>query len=272
METTHTHPFDAAIALAAAGEHRFRGRTSPDYGNMVGPFGGVIAATLLNAAMQHPQRLGEPLSLTVHYAAPIAEGGYAIDARPVRTNRSTQHWLIELSQDDGVAAFATAVFATRRDTWSATEADFPAVPPADSLAPAPAIERAAWTRRYQMRFVKGALEQAGAGDAGRDSVSQLWMRDEPPRPLDHLSLAALSDAFFPRLFIRRPSWVPVGTVALTTVFHADAAELAAQGMQPVLGAARAARFGKGYFDQSAEVWGSDGRLLAVSNQVVYFKE
>jgi acyl-CoA thioesterase len=271
METPQHHPLDAAIALEPAGEHRYRGSTSADYANMVGPFGGVIAATLLNAALTHPQRLGDPLSLTVHYAAPIADGDYDISARPMRTNRNTQHWLIELLQGDGVAAFATAVFANRRDTWGATETPFPEVPPPDAVAVAPTHPRAAWTRRYQMRFITGALGEADA-DREPDSLTQVWMRDDPPRPLDYAALASLCDAFFPRIFVRRPSWVPVGTVALTTYFHADAAQLAAQGTQPVLGAARAGRFGNGFFDQSAEVWSSDGQLLAVSHQVVYFKE
>lgn len=271
METSHAHPLDAAIALEQLEEHRYRGQTSSDYGNMVGPFGGVIAATLLNAALRHPQRLGEPLSLTVHYAAPIADGGFEVSARPMRTNRSTQHWLIELVQNEAVAAFATAVFATRRDTWAATETRFPEVPPAESVPLAPAHPRAAWTRRYQMRFVTGSLGVVEP-DREPDSLTQVWMQDEPPRPLDHAALASLCDAFFPRIFVRRPSWVPVGTVALTTYFHADAAELAAHGARPVLGTARAGRFGKGFFDQSAEVWSGDGKLLAVSHQVVYFKE
>ena len=42
--------------------------------------------------------------------------------------------------------------------------------------------------------------------------------------------------------------------------------------EPVLGTARALHFGKGYFDQTAEVWSDDGRLLAASHQVVYYKE
>ena len=37
----------------------------------------------------------------------------------MRATRSTQHWMAELTQGDGGAvAFATAVFATRRDSWS----------------------------------------------------------------------------------------------------------------------------------------------------------
>jgi len=272
METTEApaaHVFDAAIALAAQGKDSYTGHTHPAYGNMVGPFGGAIGATLLNGIMQHPARLGEPLSLTVHYAAPIADGAFTVHARALRTNRSTQHWLVELMQADQVAAFATAVTAIRRDTWSATDAVFPAVPPADSVAPAAPIARAAWTGCYEMRFIEGGPD-APAGE--HPSQTQLWVRDQPPRPLDFLSLSAICDIFFPRIFVRRPKWAPIGTVALTTYFHADAAQLGAQGGAPVLGVARGLHFGKGFFDQSAEVWSADGVMLAASHQVVYFKE
>lgn len=262
--------FDAAIALQPEGENAFRGRTHPAYGNMVGPFGGVIAATLLNAVMRHPQLLGEPVSQTVHFAAPIADGGFTVHTRIMRTNRSTQHWQVELLQDGEVAAFATTVTALRRPTWSALDAAFPDVPPASSIDPSPHIARAAWTGRYEMRFIDGA---PGAPDsASESSQSRMWIRDTPARPLDYLSLAALCDAFYPRIFVRRPKWVPIGTVALTTFFHADAAQLAAQGSAPLLGVARAQRFGNGFFDQNAEMWGERGELLATSHQVVYFKE
>ncbi len=264
------HDFDAAIALASIGDNKAQGQTHPAYGNMVGPFGGVIAATLLNAVMRHPDLLGEPVSQTVHFAAPIADGGFTVQTRVMRTNRTTQHWHVELIQNGEVAAFATAVTAVRRETWAALDASFPEVPPASSIAPSSHIARAAWTGRYEMRFIDGA---PGAPDTHSDSSqSTMWIRDTPERALDYLSLAALCDAFYPRIFVRRPKWVPIGTVALTTFFHADARQLAAQGSAPLLGVARAQRFGNGFFDQSAEMWNERGELLATSHQVVYFKE
>lgn len=260
--------FDTAVGLTATGEGSYVGQTCPAYGNMVGPFGGVIGAALLNAVISHPARLGDPISLTVHYAAPIADGEFTVQARAVRTNRSTQHWIVELVQADQVAAFATSVTALRRETWSATDASFPPVPAAASLSPAPAIPRAAWTGCYDMRFIDGGIGGLEAGS----SESRLWLRDHPPRPLDYLSLAAICDAFFPRIFVRRPLWVPIGTVTLTTYFHADSAQLSEIGTNHVLGVARALNFGKGFFDQSAEVWSAEGALLAASHQMVYFKE
>ncbi len=276
---TSLHPLDAATLLTPpeAGMTDeagmiYRGHTSAAYANMVGPFGGIITATLLNAVLSHPQRLGDPVALTVNFAGPIADGEFAVTARVLRTNRTTQHWYVELAQGDQVGATATAVFATRRDTWGATEARFPAAPAASGIEREAPIGRAAWTKAYDMRFVQGRLDLAAQGAEGKDSVSTLWIRDEPPRPLDFLALSAICDAFFPRIFIRRPQWVAAGTVSLTIHFHADPETLKAQGTRPVLGTARALHFGKGYFDQTAEVWSDDGHLLAASHQVVYYKE
>ena len=97
-ENSVPHPLDAATRLTAGDDGRLIGQTHPAYANMVGPFGGVIAATMLNAVPTHPERLGDPVGLTVNYAGPIADGGFEIDARAVRTNRSTQHWTMSLAQ------------------------------------------------------------------------------------------------------------------------------------------------------------------------------
>lgn len=278
METSQpaaAHVLDTAIALApdnAGGPGRYLGHTSPAYGNMVGPFGGTIAATLQNAILLHPDKLGDPLSLTVHYAAPIADGQFEVQARPLRTNRTTQHWMVELSQQGQVAAFATAVTAIRRDTWGATDASFPLAPPPSSVAQAPAHPRAAWTGRYEMRFIAGGMGPDQSDASGHPSETRLWIRDQPPRPLDFPALASICDAFFPRIFLRRASWTPASTVSLTTYFHADAAQLAAQGDAPLLAVARGQHYGKGFFDQNAEIWSAGGVMLAASHQVVYFKE
>lgn len=269
---TSIHPFDAAIALTPGADGTFEGATHAAYANMVGPFGGITASTLLHAACLHPQRLGDPLALTVNFAGPVADGAFRISARPLRTNRATQHWQIELRQGDEVAATASAVFGTRRDTWASTELARPDVPAAEHVAPTPPPPSVAWASRYEMRFVAGPWAAFGKDAEAADSRTDVWIRDEPPRPLDVLSLAALCDNFYPRVFRRRARFAPAGTVTITTYFHADAAALAAQGSRPVLGRAWGQRFGGGVFDQSAQVWSDDGQVLATSHQLVYFKD
>ena len=172
-----------------------------------------------------------------------------------------------------MAATGTAVFALRRPTWSAPEAQSPAdMPPVDALVPAESDGRPAWVRCYEMRFAEGGLPVPFDGLEQPHSNTRLWVRDAPPRRLDFAALAALCDCFFPRIFIRRRRPAPIGTVSLTCVFHADADQLAAQGDRPLLGTARALNFRNGYFDQAAELWSDDGRMLASSHQLVYYRE
>ncbi len=272
------HPFDQALDLQPAGPAQpdtWRGHSSSAYWNMVGPFGGTTAATAVQALMRHPALLGEPIALTANYASAMREGPFSVTARPVRTNRSTQHWTVSLSQTDasgteGVVMTATAVTAARRETWSLNDTPLPV----DGFDPALDRLRFAsseWTHRYDMRAVRGMIPQVWDGRAD-DSLTQLWVRDEPPRPLDFAALAAMSDVFYPRVWLRRAHRVPAGTVSITTYFHADSAQLAQTGEGYLLGQARAQVFRNGFFDQTAQLWNEAGTLLATSSQIVYYKE
>ena len=274
------HPFDSAVSLTpldAAVPGRFAGASSPAYWNMVGPFGGTTAATAMQAVMQHPALLGEPIALTVNYAAALGPGPFTVLATPVRTNRSTQHWTVSLTQPDSTGAdsvvmTATAVTAARRQTWGVNDTPMPAVAAPVSaermVFPGGGVE---WIKRYEMRPLSGMIPRVWDG-SGTDSLSQLWVRDNPPRPLDFSSLAALSDVFFPRVWLRRATHVPVGTVSMTVHFHADSGQLAECGEGFLLGQAKAQAFRHGFFDQTAQLWTESGTLLVTTNQIVYYKE
>lgn len=275
------HVFDQAIALTPQGGDLFTGAPHPAWANMVGPFGGVTAATALNAVLQHPKCLGEPVALTVNFAAALASAPFKVVARPARTNRSTQHWVIEFAQrnvegEDEVVLTATAVTALRRDTWSACDMPMPVVPAA---ADVPVVSRGnvTWLERYEIRPIFGVIPQRWEGQAASDdpttaSLSQLWMKDALDRPLDYPSLCAMADLFFPRIFVRRAIRVPAGTVSMTVYFHTNAAQLQAQGSGFLLGQARAQAFCNGFFDQTAQLWNASGTLLATTHQTVYYKQ
>ncbi|KKC04337.1 acyl-CoA thioesterase [Mycobacterium nebraskense] len=267
---TEKHPFDDAIRLETIDASTMRGRTHPEWGNMVGPFGGITAAAMLHAIESHPDRIGEPLALTVNYAAPIADGDFDISLRTTRTNRTNQHWFVELSQGGDVKTTATAVFAVRRESWADTESRPPSAPPPEQVTASGPDGIVVWTLLYDMRFVEGPIP-AEDDQPSPSSTTTLWVRDRAQRPVDYPALAALSDIFYPRVFLRRGGVVPSGTISLTTYFHADQHQLNGVGNDFVLCTAHANRFIRGYFDQSAQVWTRDGGLLATTHQVVYFK-
>jgi hypothetical protein len=259
-----SHPFDDAIRLQARGDGRFAGRTSADYRNMVGPYGGITAAVLLNALMQRPERLGDPVALTVNYAGPVADGDFEVLTREIRTSRTTQHWLATLEQggDGSVTTTATAVFGTRRDTWDLTESRPPDLPPRERVAESRGTISAPWSQRYERRTIDDL--------AAREARS--WLADDPPRPLDFPALASLCDAVRPWIFARRPQRTPIGTVTLNVYFHVAGDELARLGAAPVLGVARTNVIRRGFFDQEAQVWSEDGAMLATTQQLVWFKQ
>ena len=264
-------PFDAATALEWVGPGHAVGRTSPGYWAFVGPYGGFTAAVLLRAVLEHPDAVGDALALTVNYGAPIAEGPFDLAVTCQRANRSTQHWSVVLTQGGGeAAATASVVLAARRESWSHQ----PAVAPAASAFEATPIyagtNTAKWPGQYEFRFASGARDCQG-GDGPGPTRTEVWITDAAPRPLDALSLTAMGDAFFGRIFHAQRGIVPFGTVSMTTHFHASAEELAAEGATRVLGMADARTFNRSYGDQTAELWSPSGRLLATSTQMFYFK-
>jgi acyl-CoA thioesterase len=265
-----SHAFDQAIALEMQSDGSFAGHTSVAYANMVGPFGGISAAQMMNAVLLHPDRLGEPVSLTINFAAALAHGPFQVQARAARTNRSTQHWIIEVMQGGEAVLTGTAFTALRRETWSLDEEAMPKVAPPQQVPHGEGPVPAEWVKRYDMRPIAGAMPQVWDG-GGDSSLTQLWVRDNPPRALDFASLTALADVFFPRVFVRRATLVPVGTVTMTVYFHADSAQLRNSGSSYLLAQARAQAFRNGYFDHTAQLWNGAGVLLATTHQVVYYK-
>jgi hypothetical protein len=141
----------------------------------------------------------------------------------------------------------------------------------DSLPKFPGMPR--WVDRYDMRFVYGAPFQPLVKDKqSGPSESLLWISDKPARKLDFASVTAISDSFFPRIFVRRHKIVPMGTVSLTINFHISEEDLSAMETTQLLGRASATKFTNGYFEQRAELWSPNGVMVATSSQMVYYKD
>jgi acyl-CoA thioesterase len=267
------HAFDEATAVVFNGR-QCRGRTDDRYWAFVGPFGGVTAATVLRAVLGQGARVGNPVAITLNFCAPIQRGAFDLDVREVRTNRSTQHWSVELSQpESGVALTATVVLAVRRDSWSHQPARPPdRAPPEELPLFAPETPLPTWVDQYRFRFVAGEPVLGSAAHAAPASaVSRLWITDREPRRIDALSLVAMSDAFFGRIFQVRGAVCPFGTVSMTVYLHASSDELAEEVGGTVFGVADAHIFHKSFADQIAELWSPAGRLLATAHQATYFK-
>jgi hypothetical protein len=268
-----THPFDKAIALTPLGEDRLAGATSPAYANMAGPYGGITAAVLLNAVLIDERRQGDPVAMTVNYCGAVADGPFEIAVNLQRGGKYTQHWSLELTQSGGTRSTASIVCGARGAVFSHVEAGMPEASPPEDVAAIPVPGPLTWLDAYDMRYVGGAPPFATAPhEPLRDSGSLVWVADRPARPLDFPALASIADCFLPRIVKARGLMVPLGTVSLTTYFHATAPEIARLGSGPLLGSARSKRMHANFFDQHMELWSRDGHLLATGVQVAWYKE
>ncbi|MBY0533279.1 MAG: thioesterase family protein [Xanthobacteraceae bacterium] len=266
------HPLDAAVRLEKSGD-KLSGATSDAYWNFTGPFGGATAATLLQAGMQHPSRQNLPLAMTINYCAPVAKGAFDIHVAEKRTNRSTQHFYVEMVQGADTIATATLVFAARPEGFAHTSGKIPAVKSPEEIDPPKAKAPLAWIDRFDMRFASGFPVMRPKDEAPLGSArTEVWMRDNPVRTLDFLGLVNMSDAFFARPFHVLGRLIQVGTVSMTTYFHCDEQDLAETGEDYLLGVADANVFNKGYADQTASLWSRGGKLLATSQQILYFRD
>ncbi len=246
-----------------------------DYWNFAGPFGGYIAALFMRAVMDDARRLGPPVAQTVNFCGPLAKGDFEIALTLDRGGKATQHWSLRLLQGDGTVATSTIVCANRRETFAHQSVPPPEVPPPDAFAIAPAPSYLPWLGSYEFRFVEGAptFERGASPRTELGSPrTVLWLADRPARPLDYVALSSLSDCFILRLVQMRGGLAPMSTVTMTTYFHATEAEIAEQGATPLLGIADAKRFVANFHDQTMELWGKDGRLLASGVQTVWYKE
>ena len=271
MLTKTPHLFDDATRVTA-GDSRWQGKTSPDYWAFVGPFGGCTAATILRALIDHPQRAGDPLSLTVNFCAPIARRGVR-SRRPPGQGQPLEPALVR--GDD-------ARRRRRRDAGDrrvrrappvlvAPAGGFPGATPFEQTRPYPNTPMT-WTQQYDFRFVEGEPKFYGSpASSPLDAYSKQWIGDRVPRKIDMLSLMSMSDAFFGRIFLARRELMPFGTVSITTYFHAASDDLAAEDITRVLAVADAKIFHKSYGDQNGELWSPSGRLLATTTQIAYFK-
>ncbi len=272
---TPPHPFDRAVQLREVADGRFCGETIPEYGNFTGQFGGITAATLLKAALDQEAASGTPVSLTVNYTAAVKPGAFDITVRAIRLGRTLQHWGLDMSQGDIVVATAIVALGRRDDSWAHEPLAPPAAPPPEAVEPLDTSEWSGWANQYEFRFIEGStshLRNQPPLTSPGDARSLLWIRHADPRPLDFPGLACLSDAFFVRMIQVRNTFPAMGTVSLTTQFHADQSMLTAQGDRSLICAVDSRVFRHHFHDQSADLWSRDGRLLATSHQMVWYAE
>jgi acyl-CoA thioesterase len=258
--------FGDTLTIARARDNCWRGDADPEYsngagGNLVGQFGGWIAAALLKSVLGDAQAGQHARSIVVHFTAATRPGPLEIRTRCLRQGRSVAFWQAELFQGEDLRAHAVVtVGEVRDDPHAHTFIQRPDAPPPDGLRsfspPTP------FGRRMEARWVLGEPFQ------GKDGARSLfWGRTNPPTRLDASGLALRADHMPPRVFYKTNSFIPNTTLSLTAYFHGTPEEIEAVGEDYLLVDVLGRRINAGYWDHTTTFWSPSGALIATTEQL-----
>lgn len=261
--------FDAATAVAAAGEGRWTAHVDGGWFAPAGPNGGYLASIVLRAmqaAVADPARHAR--SLTLHYLRAPTAGPVQVAVTVERAGRSLSTLSARMDQDGRPCVLALGAFAEAFPTVADYAAQMPAAPPPEAISPVPPMPgMPPIFERLETRPAIGPVPFSG-GDEARSGG---WLRLAEPRPADAVAVATYVDAWWPAPFTRLTTPVAAPTVDLTIHFRAALPLAHADPAAPILGLFTSRHSAEGFFEEDGELWSPDGVLLAQSRQLALLR-
>ena len=228
-----------------------------------GAFGGLTIAAAIRALQQ---RVGDPRrtlrSLTAELPGPTLPGAARFAVDILRSGNSVTVARAALHQHDEVTTHAVGVFGAPRSSdlaWRElampSGGDWRTVQPL-AIAGTGFPE---FAQQFEYRLLSGVPFSGGA------PVTTGWIRARAPgEARDTAYIAAMMDAWWPALMVRIPASRPLGTISYTLEIVDGVDGLAADA--PLLYRGSVPIAGDGYFLETRELWGEDGRLVALNHQ------
>jgi Thioesterase-like superfamily len=235
-----------------------------------GLWGGYAIGLCIRVLEAEPEAVGEPLSLTLTYAAGLPSGALDIRTRRLRQGGSIGFWEVELlpAGSDQVGVHGVVTMARRPKTPDFAFARMPAAPAPESL-PSPDMGGAAM-HYGASAFERRTLEGFPPKPSG-DSRSLAWVRSRRGA-LDKALLGMITDNSAPRAMYALGSAVMTTTLSLTAYLHATVEEIAEVGDDFILVECEGRVGGGGASDERSSYWRRDGKLLATSEQLAWYRE
>ncbi|MPZ72525.1 MAG: thioesterase family protein [Nitriliruptorales bacterium] len=260
-----TSEFDADTAISRVAAGAYRAEVSSRWNVADKPNGGYLLALALRAATAELP-LPHPFTATAHYLRAPVPGPALLDVEVVRAGRTHATAEVRLLQEDTEVLRALTTFGDLGTLSGPTHvaAGPPDFPPVEECltgraAAMPDGTPVAIAERFDMAVHPDTLGWPRGQPTGSAQVGA-WVRLVDGRDPDPLMLAMVVDALPPPVFdIGAAGWVP--TIELTTHIRA----LPAPGWLRVWVTTRFLQ--GGYLEEDAEVWDSEGILVAQSRQL-----
>ncbi|MEM7523887.1 MAG: thioesterase family protein [Pseudomonadota bacterium] len=256
------------------------------YWNFIGAFGGWTAALAVKAVIAHPEARGDLVSVTGIFAGAVGEAPISVRPRLQRRHGRADFWRVTISDpaaegrdapetaesDPGLLFSADIVMSTPRASEIGYEAPLVASTPLEEVTPPEDLKAMPtnigpkWLSRYDQRFAEGT-----PFTRNEHPRSLVWLRETEGRPLDAIGLAAISDSFMPRTFFLDDKMHVTSTVSYGMHVLADAETLLRAGEDFLLMEGSSSGVRNGASDQRGVIRDRAGTVLAVTNQIAFFK-
>jgi acyl-CoA thioesterase len=231
-----------------------------------GAFGGLVIGALVRAIEDHTAEPARKLrSLTAELPGPAMTGTVEIAVDTLRQGKNLSAVRAALIQDGEVKSHAVAILAATRTggppvAWN--DLTPPVLPRWQDVAPIVFAQPPHFAQHFEHRVVEAAsTSTSGPGGAPR---SLGWIRPKDAGAArDAAYIAAMADAWWPAAAVRLAGR-PMATIAYTLeiVGSVDGLDPAA----PLIYRAVVPVCADGYFVETRELWGEDGRLIAINHQ------
>ena len=269
MSTTSSNPaYDIALQSVAPG--RWTTFAAPEWRNPGGGlWGGYALGLCVRALEAEPEATGEVLSMTLTYAAGLPSGELDVRTRRLRQGGSIGVWEVELRPQgvEEVGVHGMITMARRPPTTPFAFATLPQAPSPDQL---PSPDHPAGPLHFGASAFERRTLDGFPPKPGGDSRSLAWVR---PRNgvWDKALLAMVTDNSAPRAMYALDR-VMTTTLSLTAYLHATAEQIAALVDDFILIECEGRVGGGGASDERSSYWSRDGRLLATSEQLAWYRQ
>ncbi len=263
--------FDQLVTPAPVGPGRFSIDVPDGWQQGRGAFGGLVLAIMARAAeatASDPSRVLRSLSAQI--VGPVQPGATELTAEVLRAGSSVTSMTVRMLQANQVVAHGAIILARSRPTYAApTTLTAPEPPswrdPANShlhlsarLPPIFATHLEYWPT--------SPLPYAGA-DTGAAQHTSGWVRlRRPGRARDAAFVLALIDSYWPGFLAAARE--PRAAATLTFSFETMSDLVGLDPDAPLFYRGRMLGGRDGYAVEARELWGEDGRLVALNQQIL----
>ncbi len=232
-------------------------------------FGGWVMALAVEAVNQSESSRGRIVSLNAMFIDAIRDTPLTITVTTLMKRPRTDFWRVNMAVPDApdqVVFTADIITSLDRNGDLSFEETRPEAPLPEEVKRARGLASPGWFNHIDQRWAVGR-----PFSISERPYSITWVRDAEERPLDAKSLITLSDAIAPRTFFASEQPTFGSTISFSVSLFASQADFEDVGTDFVMIEADSDVIRAGTYDQRGKLWSRSGKLLAISNQIAFFK-